>query len=111
MLLKKLFVALGFFLPICAAEVIEQLYIRIPSLDDLVSANAPYHSFSASTKFRCLSKCNSDTNCKGVFYDGRICSLAGRDTELSALSPSPRTRFYMKRKYNLIFMIDMIVNS
>ena len=110
MLLKHLFVALGFFLPICAGEVSEQLYIRIPSLDDLVSANATYHTFSASTKLRCLSKCNSDTHCKGVFYDGHICSFASRDAELSALSPSPKTRFYIKSKYNRMCMIGMIVS-
>ena len=106
MMLRYVIVALCFLLKNSRGEFREKFYSRILSMDGFFSKNSTTLPFHMASKFDCFLSCNSDIYCKGVFYDGRICSIVKYGTDPSSdLFPAPHTKFYRKSgKYIFIYM-------
>ena len=94
------------FLQICSGELTGQIYRTL--LDVSHSTTATYATFPVGNSLRCLQACNLDGECKGVFYDGKLCSMVRYGTSISkAMPPAPTAMFYMKGKY--IFLIQSVI--
>ena len=103
MSLSCLFTILVCLLQICSGEFNRHFYKVL--LDGVYSASVACSTFADRSKFHCLKSCNLDEECKGVFFDGRICSMVRHGTSIhQALTPAPLARFYMKSE--CIFLVQ-----
>ena len=83
---------------VCSGEYTEQLYRLL--VDVSYSATQTYATFPGDSRFECSLACNLDEDCKGVFYDGSLCSMVRYGSNITrALPPAPVARFYVKGEY------------
>ena len=97
----RLVTTLVCFVQICSGESTDHIY---KSLGDVsYSATATYATFHEDFSLDCLKACNLDEDCKGVFYDGSLCSMVRYGTTISkALPLAPMARFHIKGQYILL---------